>query len=80
MKNQWIEEKCTTEPLEVKSPQPIEPSQDSSDSTELLDVPWARTWKGQKKTQKTHETLTWNHPLHHNRIPDHENRTTANET
>ena len=42
-KSQWIEEKCTTEPSEVRSPQPVQPSLDSSDSTELPDVPWART-------------------------------------
>ena len=40
-KSQQMEEKCTTEPPEVRSPQPVEPSQDSLDSTELLDVPWA---------------------------------------
>ena len=40
-KSQWIEEKCTTEPPEVRSPQPVDPSQDSSDSTELPDIPWA---------------------------------------
>ena len=39
-KSQRIEEKHTTEPAKVRSPQPIEPSQDSSDSTELPDVPW----------------------------------------
>ena len=42
-KSQWIEEKCTTEPAGIRSPQPIEQSQDSSDSTELPDVPWAQT-------------------------------------
>ena len=42
-KSQQIEEKCTTEPVEVRSPQPVEPSQDSLDSTELPDLPWART-------------------------------------
>ena len=42
-KSKRIEEKCTTEPTEVRSPQPAEPSQDSSDSTELPDVPWVRT-------------------------------------
>ena len=40
-KSKQIEEKRTTESAEVRSPQPAEPSQDSSDSTELLDVPWA---------------------------------------
>ena len=39
-KSQWIEEKHTTEPVGVRSPQPVEPSQDSSDSTELPDIPW----------------------------------------
>ena len=42
-KSKWIEEKCTTEPAEVRSPQPAEPSQDSLDSTELPDVPWVHT-------------------------------------
>ena len=42
-KSQWIEEKRTTEPAKVRSPQPIEPSQDSLDSTELPDIPWAQT-------------------------------------
>ena len=42
-KSKWIEKKCTTEPAEVRSPQPAEPSQDSSDSTELPDVPWVHT-------------------------------------
>ena len=42
-KNKWIEEKCTTGPAEVRSPQPAEPSHDSSDSTELPDVPWVHT-------------------------------------
>ena len=40
-KSQWIEEKHTTEPVGVRSLQLVEPSQDSSDSTELPDVPWA---------------------------------------
>ena len=40
-KSQWIEEKHRTEPAKVRSPQPIEPSQDSSDGTELPDVQWA---------------------------------------
>ena len=39
-KSQWIEEKCTTELAKDRSPQPVELSQDSSDSTELPDVPW----------------------------------------
>ena len=42
-KSKWMEEKHTTEPAEVRSPQPAEPSQDSSDSTELPDVPWIHT-------------------------------------
>ena len=42
-KSQWIEGKHTTEPPEVRSPQPIEPSQDSLGSTELPDVAWAQT-------------------------------------
>ena len=42
-KSKWIEEKRTTEPAEVRSPQPAEPSQDSLDSTELPDVPWVHT-------------------------------------
>ena len=42
-KSKWIGEKCTTEPAEVKSPQPAEPSQDSSDNTELPDVPCIHT-------------------------------------
>ena len=32
-----------TKPAEDRSPQPAEPHQDSSDSTELPDVPWAHT-------------------------------------
>ena len=39
-KSKWIEEKCTTKSAETRSPQPVEPTQDSLDSTELLDVPW----------------------------------------
>ena len=42
-KSKQIEEKRTTEPAEVRSPQPAEPSQDSSDSTELPNVPWVHT-------------------------------------
>ena len=42
-KSKQVEEKCTTEPAEVRCPQPAEQSQDSSDSTELADVPWAQT-------------------------------------
>ena len=42
-KSKQIEEKCTTEPAEVRSPQPAEPNQDSLDSTELPDVLWVHT-------------------------------------
>ena len=35
--------KSTTETPEARSTSPVEPKQDSSDSTELPDVPWART-------------------------------------
>ena len=42
-KSQQIKEKRTTEPAKVRSQQPLEPSQDSLDSTELPDVPWAQT-------------------------------------
>ena len=42
-KSKWIEEKRTTESAEVRSPQPVEPNQESSDSTELPDVPWVHT-------------------------------------
>ena len=42
-KSRWIEEKCTTELAEVRSPQPVVPNQDSSDSTELPDIPWVHT-------------------------------------
>ena len=42
-KSKWIEEKSMTKPAEDRSPQPVEPSQDSSDSTELSDVPWVHT-------------------------------------
>ena len=42
-KSKLIEEKHTTEPAEVRSPQPAEPSQDSSDSSELPDIPWVHT-------------------------------------
>ena len=42
-KSKWIEEKSMTKPAEVRSPPPVEPSQDSSDSTELPDVPWVHT-------------------------------------
>ena len=42
-KSKQIKEKSMTKSAEDKSPQPVEPSQDSSDSTELPDVPWACT-------------------------------------
>ena len=42
-KSRQTEEKHTTEPAEVRSPQPAELNQDSSDSTELPDVPWVHT-------------------------------------
>ena len=79
-KSKQIEEKCTTEPAEVRSPQPAEPSQDSSDSTELPDIPWVHTWRNKRKSHNVNGMPTWNCPLHRNRIPDHENRTTADET
>ena len=42
-KSKWIKEKSTTKPAEDRSPQPVEPSQDSSDSTELPDIPCVHT-------------------------------------
>ena len=42
-KSKWIEEKSMTKPAEDRSPQPMEPSQDSSDSTELPNIPWVHT-------------------------------------
>ena len=42
-KSKRIEEKSTTKPAEVRSPPPAEPSQDSSDSTELPNAPWVQT-------------------------------------
>ena len=42
-KGKQIKEKSMTKPAEDRSPQPAEPSQDSSDSTELPNVPWAHT-------------------------------------
>ena len=76
-KSQCSKEKQTTEPARTESPQPTEQSQDSSDSRELPDVPWTQT---KRRSQKIHGMPTWNHPLHHIRIPDHEDCTTANET
>ena len=37
------EKKSVTEMPEARSMSPVEPNQDSSDSTELPDMPWART-------------------------------------
>ena len=42
-KSQRLEEKWTTESAGAEGPQPAEQGQDSSDSQELPDVPWART-------------------------------------
>ena len=42
-KSKWVEEKGTTKSAEDRSPPPAEPSQDSSDSTELPDMPWVHT-------------------------------------
>ena len=42
-RSKQIGEKIMTKPAEVRSPPPAEPSQDSSDSTELPDVPWVHT-------------------------------------
>ena len=42
-KSQQLEEKRTTGPTRVESPVPAEQSQDSLDSRELPDVPWAQT-------------------------------------
>ena len=33
-----------------------------------------------KRSHNDNGMLTWNCPLHHDRIPDHENHTTADET
>ena len=40
-KSQQLEEKQTTESARTESPQPVEQGQDSLDSPELPDVPWA---------------------------------------
>ena len=37
------EKKSTTESAKATNSPPVEPNQDSSDNTELPDVPWART-------------------------------------
>ena len=42
-RSKWTEKKSTTESAEARSPSPVEPNQDSSNSTELPDVPWACT-------------------------------------
>ena len=42
-KSKQIEEKSITKPAEDRSPRPVEPSKDSSDSTELPNVPWVHT-------------------------------------
>ena len=42
-RSKWIEKKSTTKTAEAKSPSPVEPNQDSSNSMELPDVPWAHT-------------------------------------
>ena len=42
-KSRRIGKKGVTESTEDKSPPPAEPNPESSDSTELPDVPWAQT-------------------------------------
>ena len=42
-RSKQTEKKSTTETAEARSSSPVEPNQDSSDSTELPDVPWACT-------------------------------------
>ena len=42
-KSKQIKEKGMTKAAEDRGPQPVEPSQDSSDSMELPDVPWAHS-------------------------------------
>ena len=42
-KSKWTGKKSTSESTEVRSPPPVEPNQDSSDSTELPDIPWVHT-------------------------------------
>ena len=48
-KSQHLKEKRTTEPARTKSPQPMEQSQDSSDSRELPDMSWTQTWKIERR-------------------------------
>ena len=42
-RSKWTEKKSMTESAEARSTSPVKPNQDSSDSTELPDVPWACT-------------------------------------
>ena len=42
-KSRWTGKKGTTESTKDRSPSPMEPDQDSSNSTELPDVPWMHT-------------------------------------
>ena len=42
-RSKWTEKKSTTKTAEATSSPPVEPDQDSLDSTELPDVPWAHT-------------------------------------
>ena len=42
-RSKWTERKSMTKSAEARSTSPVEPNQDSSDSTELPDVPWAHT-------------------------------------
>ena len=42
-RSKWTEKKGMTESAETTSSPPVEPNQDSSDSAELPDMPWART-------------------------------------
>ena len=42
-RSKWTKKKSTTESAEATSSPPVEPDQDSSDSTELPDVPWTCT-------------------------------------
>ena len=42
-RSKWTGKKSTAETPEARSTSPVEPNQDSSDSTELPDMPWAHT-------------------------------------
>ena len=42
-RSKWTGKKSTAEMSEARSTSPVEPNQDSSNSTELPNVPWART-------------------------------------